>query len=383
VRLPADAKQFTNCATVAASEAEAKAQPGGGADAPSTACHTVNTTPPTQPGAGGPNFIAQPAQTPVPAKAIQPTCFSNMVADANGQCACPPGTNFNGRQCQAPVGGGGLSVVPGGGGGLNKAVQPLQCPPGTVGVFPDCRGTGGFDKIQPGQQKPCPPGTIGVFPDCRPSQASTSPGQQQVPCPRGTIGVFPNCRPLGPGTGGFDKIQPEQQPPHCSGGKCICPPGFVDVGATCVRPAQQANCPTGTSGIFPKCTPTGSGGINKSQPGVPQNCPAGTSGIFPKCTPTGSGGINKSQPGVPQNCPAGTSGIFPKCTPTGSGGINKSQPSVPQKCPAGTFGDFPKCFKIGSGGINKSQSGQTKAAPPPVAKPRPAKPRPKPKPKQK
>jgi hypothetical protein len=280
------------------------------------------------PGSSGEPPFCQPVAAGSTPTAVPPTCFGNMVAGANGQCACPPGTTWNGRQCLAPVGGG----------GLNKAVQPLQCPPGTVGVFPDCRGTGGFDKIQPGQQKPCPPGTIGVF---------------------------PNCRPLGPGTGGFDKIQPQQQPPHCSGGKCICPPGYVDVGATCVRPAQQANCPTGTSGIFPKCIPTGSGGINKSQPGGGINKSQLGGGIN-KSQP--GGGINKSQPG----------GGINKSQP--GGGINKSQPGggINKSQPGGGINKSQP-----GGGINKSQSGKTKAALPPVAKPRPAKPRPKPKPKPK
>ncbi len=307
------AAQFTNCATVAPTDAAAAAPAlratGGAADASgsNTACHTVTKANP--PSAGGPNTIQPPQNTPTPTPVADKACFANMVADADGRCVCPPGTQWGGRSC-LPFSG-----------GMNPSQSPaLSCPVGTVGTYPNCRlRGGGADPVQP--QRPviqCPRGTSGVYPDCRPMGGGPNTGQTQQSCPVGT-------RPL------------------------VVRGSLV----RCVQtlPQEQPTCPAGTTGQYPRCAPVGSGGSNGNKPGEtttrPQECPAGTIGRYPRCRPVANAKPAETTP-PPRTCPIGTFGRYPRCRSTGvgSGGSNGNKPAEttrPRECPAGTFGRYPRC----------------------------------------
>lgn len=64
------------------------------------------------------------------------------------------------------------------------------CPPGTVGIYPDCQCPPGTYGTPP--DCGCPPGTTGTPPDCKPCEPlSTDPRCQE--CPPGTTGKYPNC----------------------------------------------------------------------------------------------------------------------------------------------------------------------------------------------
>ncbi len=400
VRLPAGtaAEQFTNCVTVAPTDAVAGAtQPrsaGGTADADggssSRSCHTVTKTNPTVATPQPQPPATPPSATPVADKA----CFSNMVLDARGGCACPSGTTWNGRQCLLPSGGGGTTAprCPAGttgtppncnpgSGGINMIPAPapapspspivLTCPRGTTGTPPNCRPIGSGNPYPSRPILECPSGTVGTYPNCRPVPRP----QTQVPpppsCPLGFTGIYPNCTPTG--SGGASPVQQQSERTCPDGTRPFTHRGRV---VRCI-PTQQQACPPNTTGTFPNCTPIGSGGASPVQqqsgrtcpdgtrpvtrggrlircvPTQQQACPPNTTGTFPNCTPTGSGGASPVQQQSGRTCPDGTRPIMRgsrliRCvptqqqSPTGSGGIGTSKQET-RECPAGTHGRYPRC----------------------------------------
>ena len=82
-------------------------------------------------------------------------------------------------------------------GNTERSIGP-RCPPGAV--------LGGGRCVRPDVKPQCPPATIGQYPNCRPAVRSF--------CPRGTAGVYPNCRPsidLPPPLDG-PRLQPMEPP---------------------------------------------------------------------------------------------------------------------------------------------------------------------------
>jgi hypothetical protein len=84
----------------------------------------------------------------------------------------------------------------------------------------------------------------------------------------------------------------------------------------CVPIKKTGTCPTGTTGVWPNCTPI------KVKGGT---CPAGTTGVWPNCKPIKG-----------NTCPDGTTGVWPNC-----------KPIIGNTCPDGTTGVWPNCKPIG------------------------------------
>ena len=270
--------------------------------------------------------ITVPTSTPqTPATLPTPTpaaCFSNMVTDGNGGCACPSGTSWNGAQCVPPAVPAAPSVQqplpqvqgpPAGTatGGPSSAFPGVQapvarpCPAGTLGRFPICRripgpGTGGLNGISPGETPPptqltpsCPPGTFGHYPVCRrlrgigtvgtngPSQGTPTPPQFTPSCPPGTFGNYPVCRRLRGTTNG-----PQGSP--------TTPPTTV-----------ERHCPPGTFGHYPICRRLRGTGTNTTT--IPNTGNGGTNGVSPPASQT-------TQPTTTApHCRPGTVGHYPFC----------------------------------------------------------------------
>jgi hypothetical protein len=347
VKMPATAaaQQFTNCITVADTRYYHPSQAGS-----ASACATVSANPT---GTGGTNGNTQPTKPPPGNPTRTPTaCFGNMVPDGNGNCACPPNTPWNGKECSAGSGGwnGSRPIV-------------LPCPKGTSGTYPDCQPSRiPSTSITPNKPLPvikCPAGTTGTYPDCKvkPSGSGgaypSKPGNEVLKCPAGTTGQYPDCKLVrktapktdktGPGSGGAYPIQPQTN-----------------------KPAAKPLCPTGTHGRYPDCRP------DRVQP--PRQCANGMVGTYPDCMcPDGTRYSRQTRSCVApprRTCPEGTYGRYPRCAPNepgqGSGGSNGTTPSVdcpppghlsrsgqciqpapqpttPQTCRGGMVGTPPNC----------------------------------------
>ena len=334
----------------------------------------------------------QPSEPPPP-----PQCEGGMTLTADGLCACPPGSVWNGRLCSScPAD----RVVSNG--------QCVSCNPGTHAENGQCLadalpiGGAGGANVQP-----CTPdqrrGPDGICFSCSHEDHFDASGQC-VPCRPGFHVQGDACVRDG-GTGGAGPVPVPAQPVRCdpplSGFKpnCQCP-AYRPVGT------PPNCCPVGTVFRDGVCRrPLGSGGSNGTQPGNPPICPASRPvGTYPNCCPAGtefrggvcrrprgSGGSNGTQPGSPPTCPASRPvGTYPNCCPAGtefrggvcrrprgSGGSNGTQPGSPPTCPAGRpVGVFPNCCPVGmefsggmcrrprgSGGSNGTQPGSPPTCP--------------------
>ncbi len=357
-RVPRSADTFTNCAIVAAGKAA-----GGGAGAADSSSSCVTVKSPEK-----------------PKTTTTPECQGGMVLMDEGLCACPVGTNWNGRNCVRPVappqpiceGARPIGIFPNccprgthfergacrpnkdddGGGGTNGTSGPKPRPvcegARPIGTFPNCcprgthfeRGACRLNKIDDGgETKPPPPPPvckgarpIGTFPNC---------------CPRGTHFERGACRPNkdDDGGGGTDGTTGPKPRPVCQGARPIgtfpncCPRGTQFKRGVC-RPDKTDDgkgdggsnttsqpCPVGTIGKFPNC-----------------KCPLGMTGRPPNCCPPGTrfeGGVCKRPP---VKCPAGThlsrSG---QCVPDASPTPSKTEGSK-GKCTRGMVGTPPNCF---------------------------------------
>ncbi len=137
------------------------------------------------------------------------------------------------RQCN-PNGGTTLQPLP--------SAPPQQCPPGTVGTYPDCRAV----TIKPGRPPIVPP----IVPLCPPH--SHSDGRTCV-CDKGFAGrpgPNPTCSPVLQIPPGVTHICPANS--HWDGRTCVCNDGF-----------------TGRAGASPVCKPA----IHLPPPGVTHICP--------------------------------------------------------------------------------------------------------------
>jgi hypothetical protein len=385
----AQAQKFVNCATVASPEAGGRpAAPTSGA---STSCFAVTAKPPQT-----------SASTPV-------SCFANMVADANGNCACPAGTEWNGKDC--------------GSGGANGVLPP--CPAGTTGTYPDCR-VARTDPVPPPSdptRTTCPPGTrVTRSGQCMPLPGQGDPakvvstpvscfanmvadangncacpantewngkdcgsgGANGVlpPCPTGTTGIYPDCKlvvrtdpvppPINPthttptcppGTrmtrsGQCVPLQLQEDPAKpetartCGGGMigpwpyCRCPDGTLYLRrsrACVVVETQQAACPAGTHRVGRRCLP--------DKPDNVRQCPNSMVGVYPDCRcPDGTRYSRQTRGCVPvqkQTCQGGMVGVYPNCRcPAGTDFSPQKRSCVPvqkQTCRGGMVGTPPNC----------------------------------------
>jgi hypothetical protein len=343
VKLPAaadGAASFRNCASLA----DGSPREAGADRANPTSCHDVQLAPAPAP-RSGPVPILPPvppaaSTPPSPPPPPSPGCFGGMVLDAARFCACPRGMVWSGRSCVA------------------QGPSPTVCPPGSTGVFPDCRATtpsSGANPIQPSTA--CPPGSFGLPPNCRQlcpagdigTFPNCSPATVRV-CPPGTVGTFPNCSPTP--SSGSNPVQPS--PPSAA-----CPPGTVGTPPNCrpLTPSSGASpiqpstaCPPGSFGLPPNCRRLGgatpSSGANAVQPSQPSaTCPLGMSSIKGVCRriflpqqpiPQQKPAQQPQQP--PRRCPSGTFGVPPLCRPI----PRLPTPVTPsQKCPPGLSG--PRC----------------------------------------
>lgn len=99
-------------------------------------------------------------------------------------------------------------------------------------------------------------------------------------------------------------------------------------------------CPRGWSGVPPKCCPAGKlyrRGKCVGQGNSGRDCPTGTVGKFPDCTP-----IERPK------CPSGWTGRSPVCCAPGSRYLRGEcvKPNTPRSCPPGTRGKPPICVSI-------------------------------------
>ena len=315
-RMPRSAGDFTNCAILTGGKREATAPRGAdAANNTSSSCHNVKVT---------------ESKTEEPAR----KCSGGMIRVGEDACACPPGTEWNGRNCttaqpppppiQNNAGGGGTTVP------VN--VCPRSRP---VGTFPNCcernthfdrrvnppRGACVPDKRDQGDggsntskgddgkatEKVCkPPRPVGTWPRC---------------CPTDTHFVRGACRPdkSPDGDGGANTSKGDD-------GKAtekVCkPPRPVGTWPRC--------CPTDTHFARGACRPDKSpDGTNPSKSDTDgPRCPAGTFGRPPNC-----------------KCPVGMTGSPPNCCPPGTrfqnGKCVKPQPK--ERCTGGRIGTPPNC----------------------------------------
>jgi hypothetical protein len=382
-RVPRSADEsFTNCAILSPSSAGKK--PGSGADEALSSCHAVKVSTP-------------PAQT-----SEKPECKGGMILMDEGVCACPAGTNWNGRACAVPP----RPLPP-------REASPQQPPPSCkgdrpVGTFPNCCPVDThFDQT-------VNPPRGGCVRDGGSKDTTTSPPPPPVCEGKRPVGKFPNCCPIdthfersagprggcvgdGKGDGGAGTVTSDPddttkppQPPVCKGDRPVgkfpfcCPVNTHFDRSHKPRPACVSDVSKGTDGTtkpppppvckgdrpvgkFPFCCPvgthfershkprpacvsdTGNGGTNGNNDNDDKRkCPPGTFGRYPRCRPlpkpTGPGD------GGTKPCPPGTHSTRsgqcvedaapkPKPTPTPS----TTEPSK-GKCSGGRIGTPPNCF---------------------------------------
>ena len=326
VKLPNDAsaEQFSNCATV-----------GGDTGASDEACHTVSTKPteagacsggmvmtargcacpmPTKfngtvcVGAGGINTTPStqtepPPLTPPPvATTPPPQCRGGMLLVEN-TCACPPLTQWNGRECAKFTGGG----------GINTSSQPAEVPsprPQKAST-PDCpadRPVGSFPNCCPQNarfangQCQCLPGFESRRNVCRPVQTAPPPPPKATTCPSDRpVGTFPNCCP---------------QNARFANGQCQCNAGFELRRSVCrpvqtapPKPSKETSCPADRpAGTFPNCCPQNARFTNGQC-----ECLPGFELKRRVCRPVQTAPPKPSkETSCPSDRPAGT---FPNCCP--------------------------------------------------------------------
>ena len=325
-----------------------------------------------------------------PEKPRTPTtseCRGGMILLPEGECACPAGTTWNGRQCSTGSGGATPSrsdidvtppIVDSCPASRPNGQFPNCCPVGTIFINGVCSsGSGGSNTSRPGDDDVCPRSRpVGTPPNCCPTGTRFSNGAcrsvivEPRRCPTGMVGDFPNCcprgmkykdgacRPRGDGTGGSNtskggddvcpRSRPVGTPPNC------CPEGTRFSNGACRSViVEPPRCPTGMVGDFPNCCPRGmkfkdgacrprgdgTGGSNTNKGGddvCPRSRPVGTP---PNCCPEGTRFENGACRSA-KKCPAGTSGTFPNCRcPQGMTG------APPNCCPPGTLFQGGKCVR--------------------------------------
>ena len=167
VELPADAAaqgSFSNCASVSRPGGVSVAgSPGaaatGGTPAADQSCHQLN---------------------------LAPGCTGGMEMNADGRCACPAGTSWDGKACS--TGSGGTNMT---------APQTDECQASKpVGTYPNCCPTGTEYKsgaCRPIEKpKPCPADNpVGQHPKSRPKRRH----KDSVPAAPETPKVFPPTSP--------------------------------------------------------------------------------------------------------------------------------------------------------------------------------------------
>ena len=325
---------------------------------------------------------------PVTRPPVDEGCSRGMVL-ANGICACPEGTKWNGRICD---GSGGINTTPGPtppvitpppvvtappasctAGMILTAAGLCACPPAMKFSNGKCVGQGGINKIDPTvdedskprpQSPSCPDGFVGTPPKCCPRgtqfRDGACRGPQETPpvrtCPQGFVGTPPKCCPRGTqfrdgacrgpqATTPVEKTRPKVCPsnrpvgafPNC------CPVKTTFKNGRCVSTATappQVRCPEGTILVNGQCrrvaipTPT--------TPTPPQKCPpSAPEGTPPNCRcPAGT--VSREGFCRPATCPPNMTGVPPNCNricPAGT--VNRNQECVPVPQP-GPVGPSPK-----------------------------------------
>ena len=351
-RVPRSAGTFTNCAIIASVKA-----PRSGGDDGVSSCHTVEAS--------------TPAQT-----TEKPQCKGGMILLEEGECACPPNQEWNGRTCTEPRTPLPSRILDGGGGGV---IQP--CPPERpIGDFPDCcpvgtrfahgvcRRTGGTTDTPPPVCKGARP--VGEYPDC---------------CPVGTRFAHGVCRRTGGTTG--------TPPPVCKGARPVgeypdcCPVGTRFAHGACHR--LSGGTGPGNGGTNGRPLPVCKGARPVGE--YPDCCPVGTRFAHGAChrlsggTGPGNGGTNGRPLPVckgarpvgeyPDCCPVGTRFAHGVCRRTGgtgpgTGGTGGTQPTgvckgdrpvgeYPHCCPVGTRFAHGVCRRTGGTGPGAGGTGGT------------------------
>jgi hypothetical protein len=316
VRLPAEASaaSFSNCASVKKARSD---------DDGAQSCHSVQTKPPAEPA----------------------TCKGGMILLPEGECACPAGATWNGRNCSR-----GASSVDECPADRPNGVSPHCCPADTHfdrSVNPP-RGACVRDGGGKGTTTPPPVcegrRPVGKFPNCCPVdmhfERSAGPrggcvrdgGGKDTTTPppvcegKRPVGKFPNCCPVDMH---FDRSVGRR-------GACVSDGGK---GTTTPPPVCEGKRPVGK---FPNCCPVGMhfersagprGGCVRdggkgTDDGGDGKCAAGTIGKPPNC-----------------KCPLGWLGKPPKCCPPGSRfkDGNCVRPTPTGKCTGGRVGTPPNC----------------------------------------
>ena len=267
----------------------------------------------------------------------KPACTNGMVLNEKGLCACPEGSEWNGRRC---VGAGGTTAP--------LAPEPTppppperkRCPKNWIGDYePDCKKPTCEQKGMIGdwpecrsrpERKRCPKDWIGDYePDCK------KPTCEQ----KGMIGDWPECR-----------SRPEPVP---------CPKGWKGkYQPNCTKPTCQEQ---GMVGDWPDChklVPCPKGWKGKYQPNCtkPTCQEQGMVGNWPHCqrlVPCPKGWKGKYQPNCtkPTCQEQGMVGNWPHCqrlVPCPKGWKGKYQPNcVKPTCQEqGMVGDWPHCHKL-------------------------------------
>jgi len=211
------------------------------------------------------------AQIAVEKPVAPPTAqCSNGMQMANGICACPANTKWNGQTCQGQGSGGADMSKP-----IDDTPVPVvtpqpltckfgmqlnangfcACPGGMKWNGASCVGTFGVDI---GNVKPTPP----------PSPVTTAPpGVPVQTCPADRPnGSYPNCCPNGTTYANGACRRPVVIPALCAPGmihdratgKCVsCPQGTISRADVCVRVQPQV-CPADRpNGTYPNCCPAG------------------------------------------------------------------------------------------------------------------------------
>ena len=272
IRVPnTTATQMNNCASVANVDAELSSLMSFGLYTnPTPSCVPVTLT----------SADSNPA----------PQCFSNMVPDGKGGCGCPPGQTWDGQQCSTNTGGTN-GTMPG----------TLQCPAGTVGIYPTCRALPPA-KLQPKVLPACPAGTTGTYPNCK-AVAPRAP--KKLKCGSGTH-PSTNGRACIPDLKPKPKSAPKalpQQPAHKAPVQNA--PGFNIGGINGMPDINIGGFQMGNGGGFGGGFGGGGGGRRRHPHNDDNQAPQGGGGVVAAppandAPPKGGGGAVGKAPVCPQ-----------------------------------------------------------------------------------
>ena len=253
------------------------------------------------------------------------SCLRGMVPTDDGSCACPPGTQWDGRACAEPPRAQSPARIPPVQPPVTRPVCPVDLP---VGTPPDCcPANHHFDPTVNRPRGSCVADTATSTPPSKRVDTQQSTSRPPPSCPAGTHFEHTLKHRAGAcvtntGTGGATTSKGADTQPNTPRPPATPCPAGTRFGRTLRHP--RGAC----------VTDTGTGGATTSK-----GCPVGTH--FAR-TPTHPGGACVSDTGN-----GSTQGPTPKPTPTPTPNPAPTPPPTPTpspKCTGGRIGTPPNCF---------------------------------------